>query len=75
MAAVASAELVAEIEAAAESGPRERRARILQQIADLFVAGANRHQPRPVGPFDVTAPSPAKKEKTHNTPARMEVHQ
>jgi len=91
MAAVASAELVAEIEATAESGPPEGRARMLQQIAGLFVAGANRLQPQQVGPFDdvlvrlieqrlahheasaVTPPSPSEKEKTHNTPARIEV--
>lgn len=52
MAAVASAELVAEIEAAARSGPPERRVRMLQQIADLFVAAANRLQPQEVGLFD-----------------------
>ncbi len=52
MAAVASAELVAEIEAAAKSGPPERRARMLQQVADLFVAAANRLQPQQVGLFD-----------------------
>ena len=118
MAAVASTELVAEIEAAAKSGPPGRRALILQQIADLFVAGANQLQPQQVGPLDhvlvrlieridaralcrtsatfaelalvpqetvrrlarhedraVAAPSPAKKGKTHNNPARMEVRQ
>ena len=52
MAAVASDELVAEIEAAARSGSPERRARMLQQVADLFVSGASRLQPQQVAVFD-----------------------
>lgn len=52
MTAAASAELVAEIDAAAKRGSPERRARMLQRIADLFAAGANRFQPQQVGVFD-----------------------
>src|SRR3974390_399996 len=51
MAAVA-AELVAEVEAAAKSGSPERRIRMLQQVAALFVAGAGRLQPQQVRVLD-----------------------
>jgi uncharacterized protein (DUF2336 family) len=52
MTAVAFAGLVLEVEAAAKSGSPERRARMLQQVADLFRSGAGRLQPEQVRVFD-----------------------
>jgi uncharacterized protein (DUF2336 family) len=52
MAAAAFAGLVAEVEAAARSGTPERRVRMLQQLADLFLADARRLQPEHVRVFD-----------------------
>jgi len=52
MAAAAFAGLVAEVEAAAKGGTPERRVRMLQQLADLFLADARRLQPEQVRVFD-----------------------
>lgn len=47
-----AAELAAEVEAAAKNGSPERRLRMLQEVTDLFVAGAKQFQPQQVGLFD-----------------------
>ncbi len=52
MADIAAAELVAEVEAAAKSGPPERRVRILQRVAELFVSAAGALLPEQVAVFD-----------------------
>src|SRR5262249_55667032 len=52
MAAVASSEVIAELEVAVKDGSPERRSRMLQRIADLLVAGAGRLGPSQLRVFD-----------------------
>lgn len=52
MTAIACSELLAEIEVIAKNGAPERRARMLQQLADLFRSAAGRLQPAQVRIFD-----------------------
>lgn len=52
MAAMASAELIAELEATAKDGAPERRTRILQRVANLFVSAAGRLGPDQIEVFD-----------------------
>jgi uncharacterized protein (DUF2336 family) len=52
MAALASAELIAELEATAKDGAPERRTRILQGVAELFVSAADRLNPDQIKVFD-----------------------
>jgi uncharacterized protein (DUF2336 family) len=52
MAAVASSDVIAELEVAVKDGSPERRSRMLQRIADLLVAGAGRLGPSQLRVFD-----------------------
>jgi len=52
MNAIASAELIAELEAAARDGTPERRARMLRCATDLFVSAAARLGPSQIAIFD-----------------------
>jgi uncharacterized protein (DUF2336 family) len=52
MAAVASSDVIAELEVAVKDGSPERRTRMLQRIADLLVAGAGRLGPSQLRVFD-----------------------
>jgi uncharacterized protein (DUF2336 family) len=52
MSALASSELIAELETAVRDGSPERRNRILRCIADLFASDANRLSPSQIEVFD-----------------------
>ena len=52
MTAIASSELIAEVELVAKNGTPERRARMLRELAELFRSAAGRLQPIQVSIFD-----------------------
>ena len=52
MTAIACSELLAEVELIAKNGAPERRARMLQQLVDLFRSTADRLQPAQIRVFD-----------------------
>src|SRR5271168_3468591 len=52
MTAIASAELISELDAAVSSGSSERRVLLLLRVTHLFLSSAGRHNEQQIGVFD-----------------------